>query len=95
VGRPCGTHGRGKCTEFWWESPKETDHSEDQCVDGMIESEWTIGRLAWRWCGLDSTGPVTSTQTTRSPRTTCEGLGSVLSFSARGHTVEIRIHLGV
>jgi hypothetical protein len=23
VGGACGMHGRGKCTKFWWESPKE------------------------------------------------------------------------
>jgi hypothetical protein len=26
VGGACGTHGRGECTRFWWESPKEIDH---------------------------------------------------------------------
>jgi hypothetical protein len=26
---------REKCTRFWWESPKETDHSEDRGVDGI------------------------------------------------------------
>jgi hypothetical protein len=25
--------GREKCTRFWWESPKERDHLEDQGVD--------------------------------------------------------------
>jgi hypothetical protein len=24
---------REKCTRFWWESPKERDHLEDQGVD--------------------------------------------------------------
>jgi hypothetical protein len=37
---------REKCTRFWWESPKETDHSEDQGVDGRIGSEWILERLA-------------------------------------------------
>jgi hypothetical protein len=23
----------GKCTGFWWDSPKERDHSEDRGVD--------------------------------------------------------------
>jgi hypothetical protein len=27
------------CTRFWWESPKERDHSEDQGVGGMMGSE--------------------------------------------------------
>jgi hypothetical protein len=26
---------RGKCTRFWWESPKERDHSADRRVDGI------------------------------------------------------------
>jgi hypothetical protein len=29
--------GRQKRTGFWWDSPKERDHSEDQGVD---EREW-------------------------------------------------------
>jgi hypothetical protein len=29
-----------KCTRFWWESPKERDHSEDEGVDGRMGSEW-------------------------------------------------------
>jgi len=37
---------RGKCTGFWWESPKERDHLEDQGVDGRMGSEWILGRLA-------------------------------------------------
>jgi hypothetical protein len=55
---------REKCTRFWWESPKERDHLEDQGVGGKIESEWILGRLAWGGGegGLDSTvsgqGPV-------------------------------------
>jgi hypothetical protein len=36
-----------KCTRFWWESPKERGHSEDQGVGGKLESEWILGRLAW------------------------------------------------
>jgi hypothetical protein len=32
---------------FWWESPKERHHSEDQGVDdGKMGSEWILGRLA-------------------------------------------------
>jgi hypothetical protein len=46
---------REKCTRFWWESPREGDHLEDQGVCGKMGSEWILGRLAWE-CGLDSTG---------------------------------------
>jgi hypothetical protein len=43
-----------KCTRFWWESPKERVYSEDQGVDGRMESEWILGRMAWEvWIGLD------------------------------------------
>jgi hypothetical protein len=31
-----------KCTGFWWESPKETDHLEDGGVDGRVG--WILGR---------------------------------------------------
>jgi hypothetical protein len=37
---------RGICTGFWWESPKERDHSEDQVVDGRMGSEGILRRLA-------------------------------------------------
>jgi hypothetical protein len=46
VGGTCGTHGRGKCTRFWWESQKERDHLGDQEVDGRMGSEWILGRFA-------------------------------------------------
>jgi hypothetical protein len=59
VGGACGTHGRGKCKRFWWESPKEKDHLEDRGVDGRIGSEWVFRILAetvwngfrWVWMG--------------------------------------------
>jgi hypothetical protein len=35
-----------KCTRFWWESLKERDLSKDQGVDGRMESELILGRLA-------------------------------------------------
>jgi hypothetical protein len=39
---------------FWWESPKERDHREDQGVGGKMGSEWILGRLAWGvWIGFD------------------------------------------
>jgi hypothetical protein len=45
---------RGKCTGFWWESPKEGDHSENQGVDGRMGSEWILGRLAGGvWIGFN------------------------------------------
>jgi hypothetical protein len=37
---------REKCTRFWWESPKERDHWEDQGDGGKMGSEWILGRLA-------------------------------------------------
>jgi hypothetical protein len=37
---------RENCTRFWWESPKERDHFEDQGVGEKMGSEWTLGRLA-------------------------------------------------
>jgi hypothetical protein len=43
------------CATFWWESPKERDHLEDQGESGNIGSEQILGRLAWG-CGLDLTG---------------------------------------
>jgi hypothetical protein len=49
---------RENCTRFWWESPKERDHSEDQGVGGI---RMDLKRLAWGG-GLNSTssghGPV-------------------------------------
>jgi hypothetical protein len=47
---------REKCTGFWWEIPKERDHSEDQGVGGRMGSQWILGRLAWGggvWTGFD------------------------------------------
>jgi hypothetical protein len=46
---------REKCTRFWWESPREGGHFEDQVVGGNMGSERILGRLAWG-CGFDSTG---------------------------------------
>jgi hypothetical protein len=28
------------CIGFWWESPKEEDHSKDQGVDGRMGARW-------------------------------------------------------
>jgi hypothetical protein len=41
---------RENYTRFWWESPKERDHLEDQGVGGKMGSEWILGRLAWGGC---------------------------------------------
>jgi hypothetical protein len=30
---------------YWWEIPKEKDHSEDRGVDGRMGSKWTLVRL--------------------------------------------------
>jgi hypothetical protein len=46
VGGACGTHGREKCTMFLWESPWESDHSEDRDADAKIRSECILGRFA-------------------------------------------------
>jgi hypothetical protein len=47
--------GREKCTRFWCESPNESGHLEDLGVDGRMESEWILVRLA-RGCRVDSGG---------------------------------------
>jgi hypothetical protein len=31
---------REKCTRFWSESPKESDHSDDRGIDGRVVLEW-------------------------------------------------------
>jgi hypothetical protein len=41
-----GWERRKKCTGFWWESPKERDHLEDQGVGEKMGSEWVLGRLS-------------------------------------------------
>jgi hypothetical protein len=37
---------REKCTRFWWASPKERHHLEDQGIGGRMGSESVLGRLA-------------------------------------------------
>jgi hypothetical protein len=44
---------REECTRYWWENPKERDHSEDQDVDGRMRSEWMLGSFDGR-CIVDS-----------------------------------------
>jgi hypothetical protein len=47
-------HAWERRERFWWESPKETDHSEDQGIDDRMGSEWILGRLAWGvWIGFE------------------------------------------
>jgi hypothetical protein len=41
-----GEERREKCTRFWWESPKERDHLQDQGVGGKMGSEWILVVLA-------------------------------------------------
>jgi hypothetical protein len=57
MGGAGGMHGRGQksiATRFWWESPKERVPSEDQDVDGRMESEWILGRFTGGvWSGFN------------------------------------------
>jgi hypothetical protein len=47
------TERREKFTRFWWESPREGDHLEDQGVGGKMGSECILGRLALGvWIGF-------------------------------------------
>jgi hypothetical protein len=48
-------HMREKCIRFWWERRKEGDHLEDRGIDGIMESEWILGRLP-RGCRVHSFG---------------------------------------
>jgi hypothetical protein len=36
-----------KVYRVWWKSAMERDRSEDQGIDGRMESEWILARLAW------------------------------------------------
>jgi hypothetical protein len=44
---------RQKCTSFWWESPKETDYSEDRGIDedgirmDLTETGWRGRGVEW------------------------------------------------
>jgi hypothetical protein len=47
--------GREKCTGFWWESPKEGDHSEDQGIDGRMGLKMEVREIGWGG-GVDLSG---------------------------------------
>jgi alpha-glucosidase (family GH31 glycosyl hydrolase) len=47
------------CTGFWWESPKEKDHLEDQGVDGIKMDLREIGWGVWSgftWLRIGTAG---------------------------------------
>jgi hypothetical protein len=35
------------CTSFWWEIPKEGDHTEDQGVDGRVGIRKDLREIEW------------------------------------------------
>jgi hypothetical protein len=44
------------CRGFWWKSPKENEHLEDEGLDGRMGSKWSLGRLVGEdveWIYLD------------------------------------------
>jgi hypothetical protein len=44
---------RENCTQVWWESSKETNHSENRGVDGRMGSKWILEKLVGRvWSGF-------------------------------------------
>jgi hypothetical protein len=43
---------RYKYTRLGWEGQNERDHLEVDGIDGGIESEWILRRLAWAWSGF-------------------------------------------
>jgi hypothetical protein len=36
-----------KVYKVWWESLKERDHLKEQGIDGRVELEWILRRVAW------------------------------------------------
>jgi hypothetical protein len=44
---------RENCTGYWWESPKERDHSEDRGIDGRLGFERILGKFTG---GVDPVG---------------------------------------
>jgi hypothetical protein len=57
VGETCGTHGRGEETVqgFGGKARRKETTWKTQDVDGRIESEWILGRLAGE-CRVDPVG---------------------------------------
>jgi hypothetical protein len=47
VGRACGTHGRGKCTKFWWRRLKERDHLEGRGIDREHGIKVDLREIGW------------------------------------------------
>jgi hypothetical protein len=37
---------------YWWESPKERDHWEDQEIGGWVILKWILGRGDMNWIDL-------------------------------------------
>jgi hypothetical protein len=41
------------CTRFWWDSPKERDHLENQGVDGEDGIKMDLREIGWGvWSGF-------------------------------------------
>jgi hypothetical protein len=38
---------RGLYIEYWWESPKERQHQEDQDIGGLIILKWILRAMNW------------------------------------------------
>jgi hypothetical protein len=61
-----GTHGRGEVCEqcFDVKTRKNSDHLEDQGIDGRMGSEWILGRLArgvligFSWLRIETGGGI-------------------------------------
>jgi hypothetical protein len=53
---------RGKYTGYWWKRMRETDHYEDQDIDGWIILTWIditeIGQSSMGWTVLAQDGSV-------------------------------------
>jgi hypothetical protein len=47
---------RREIRRYWWESPREGDHSEDRGVNGRMALEWILWRLDWGGGGRGSVG---------------------------------------
>jgi hypothetical protein len=47
---------REKCTRFWWESPKERDHLEDQGRAGEDGIKMGLREIGWGGGSVDPVG---------------------------------------